>query len=930
MTDPEQLKTAMSHALLVLKNNTAPTTADVRGAATLVVGLMSGMKVTIEVDELVKHIEAAINVHVGESTMLVNKDDDHLAWLPVRRGELKWSFWRRYRWYLENQRNIPADVVERMDQDTDKILERLEDPRRPGPWDRRGMVVGDVQSGKTSNYSGLICKAADAGYSAIIILAGMHNNLRSQTQERIDTGLLGFDTEKNMKYDNANRWIGVGLLNQSEFRHLPIMALTTSKAQGDFKKNIAESLGIPVLGGTPVVFVVKKQKSVLENLCQWLHDLVGDAAALIIDDEADNASVNTKPLSNEDAVETDPTTINRLIRTLLLKFKKRAYVGYTATPFANIFIHSQTEHSVYGTDLFPSAFILNLHTPSNHVGPAEVFGLPEDRRVGMEEKPGLPVVRSVDAAEAAAFMPLGHKTNHRPQSLPDSMQKAIRSFLLSCAMRGCRGQENEHQSMLVHVTRWVDVQTELRTLVRAEMQALASTLKMEGKGNANLIKELKSLWEKDYVSTTTAVVASWSDPLLTPVTWDCVKKRLATVASRIQVETMNGEAGDVRYYKEAKDGCYIIAIGGDKLSRGLTLEGLTVSYFLRPSHMYDTLMQMGRWFGYRPGYMDACRLFTTDELQDWYQYIACAMLELRKDFDYMSLIGATPQDFGLRVRQHPAELEITAANKMRSGKEMQVSFADTLVESVFFLKKGPNPQNLQAAKELFDRLGKPESMKKKSHYFAWNGVNGKEVIAFLKAYKAPKDAHNSRGSRTDLLTEYIDAQIKVNELTEWTVVLVNNKDNLGDPATSHDFGNGLTVGLRERNNAIQDTASPHYRIIKDHWISPDDEWLDLDDVQMATALGHTIALWQRSTKKNKSETEPEKPTGKGARNARPAKKGLLLICAIAPDMGSRKAEDPIYTAFAISFPASKSGQAVTYTVNNVYSDEFGGINEPDA
>src|SRR5262245_52844815 len=215
-------------------------------------------------------------------------------------------------------------------------LERLEDPRRPGPWDRRGMVVGDVQSGKTSNYSGLICKAADAGYSAIIILAGMHNNLRSQTQERIDTGLLGFDTEKNMSYDNADRWIGVGLLNQSEYRKLPIMALTTSKAQGDFKKNIAESMGIPALGGMPVVFVVKKNKSVLENLCQWLHDLAGDAAALIIDDEADNASVTTGalPEPGEDAQERDPKTINRLIRSLLLRFKKRAYVGYTATPFA--------------------------------------------------------------------------------------------------------------------------------------------------------------------------------------------------------------------------------------------------------------------------------------------------------------------------------------------------------------------------------------------------------------------------------------------------------------------------------------------------------------------------------------------------------------------------------------------------------------------
>jgi hypothetical protein len=255
--------------------------------------------------------------------------------------------------------------------------------------------------------------------------------------------------------------------------------------------------------------------------------------------------------------------------------------------------------------------------------------------------------------------------------------------------------------------------------------------------------------------------------------------------------------------------------------------------------MYDTLMQMGRWFGYRPGYMDACRLFITAELQDWYQYIACAMLELRKDFDYVSLIGATPQDFGMRVRQHPAELEITSANKMRSGTQMQVSFADTLVESVFFLKKGPNPQNLQAPKDLFGRLGKPTAPEKKKHYYAWYDVT-------------------------------------------------------------------------------------------DHWISKDDEWLDLEKDELGTALSYTKSLWQKSTKKDKGETEPDEPTGKGARNARPSGRGLLLIGAIAPSLDGRKPGDTVYTAFAISFPASDSGQAVTYTVNNVYSDTYGGINEADA
>jgi len=481
MAETGHLKNALNHALLILKSKPAPVEADVRAAAQLVVGLMENMNIIIDVEDLVRHIDGAVNVHVGEATVLDNKWDDHQAWLPAQRGSIKWGFWDRYRWYMENEKGIPSEVVSRLHEITDMILERLEDPRRPSPWDRRGMVVGEVQSGKTSNYTGLICKAADAGYSAIIILAGMHNSLLSQTQERIDMGLLGFDTEKNLAYDNDSKKIGVGLLPQSEFQNLPVLALTSSKATGDLRKTVAEGLGINQLGGSPTVFVVKKNKSVLEHLCNWLNDRTGDASVLVIDDEADNASVNTGTLAEpgEDPKERDPTTINRLIRTLLLKFKKRAYVGYTATPFANIFIKPDVDHSTCGPDLFPSAFVLNLHAPSNHVGPAAVFGLPEDRRAGLEEREGLTIVEIVNADEAQAFVPGGHRRELRPTELPPSLKRAIRCFVLSTPIRGCRGQENEHQSMLIHVTRFVDVQRELRGLVQAEMQNLSSTLRME-------------------------------------------------------------------------------------------------------------------------------------------------------------------------------------------------------------------------------------------------------------------------------------------------------------------------------------------------------------------------------------------------------------------------------------------------------------------
>ena len=931
MTEPDDLKNAVSYALLHLQQHgkAAPTMPDLRQTAAAVIAMMSVMNSKVDLEELLRQLEAIVNVRMGEASILDKRnDDDHQAWLSACRGEIKWKFWNRYSWYLQNHIGIPATVIAKMHDDTDKILERLENPHRPSPWDRRGMVVGDVQSGKTSNYNGLICKAADAGYSAIVILAGMHNSLRSQTQDRVDVGFLGFDTEKNLSYENDGKRIGVGLLPQAEYQNLPVMTLTSSKPTGDFRKAVAEGLGINQLGATPTVFVVKKNKSVLEHLCNWLNDRTGESSVLVIDDEADNASVNTSSLPElgEDPAERDPTTINRLIRTLLMKFKKRAYVGYTATPFANIYIPHGVDHPVYGPDLFPSAFILNLHPPSNHVGPADVFGLVEDRRVGLEEREGLPIVRTVDAEESEDFMPLGHKKGHENFELPDSMKLAIRSFLLSVALRGCRGQENHHQSMLIHVTRFVDVQAQLKAKVRAEVESISSTLRMEGTSHDALMRELEDLWDSDYVPTTTTIETRLPDPLLTKVTWDCVRRRLAAIASRIQIETMNGEAGDIRYYKEAKNGCYIIAIGGDKLSRGLTLEGLTVSYFLRSSHMYDTLMQMGRWFGYRPGYLDACRLFITAEIHEHYQYIAAATEELRRDFDYMALGGGSPADFDLRVRQHPAELEITAANKMRSGVEMQISFADSLVETVVFSRTDTvREKNANAAREFFGQLGPPQSLSGKPDYFAWKDIPGMEIVSFLKSYENHPD---SRRSRTDLLADYIDAQMLAKELLLWTVILVNNKGNAKSSDKSYDFGHGLRGGLTYRDDFTP--GGPCYTLRKRHLIDPKHELLDLNADQLAEALKQTTGVWERSTRTKEDQKPPKVPSGKSGRNVRDPKYGLLLVYPVTPDLEGMKKDGPFFTAFAISFPKSDSGRTVTYKVKNVFSDAFGGINEPEA
>ncbi|HWC53983.1 MAG TPA: hypothetical protein VG676_10400, partial [Chitinophagaceae bacterium] len=245
-----------------------------------------------------------------------------------------------------------------------------------------------VQSGKTSNYTGLICKAADAGYKLIIVLAGLHNNLRSQTQLRIDEGFLGFDTQHQRAFNQNNRWMGVGRIDTSMVAH----SLTSSLDKGDFTAGAANALGINFNTNEPIIAVVKKNAGVLNRLLQWLsaqsvempdgRRVIRNKSLLLIDDEADNASINTRP-------ENDGTTrINGLIRDILRLFDKSGYVGYTATPFANIFIPLAED------DLFPRDFIINLPAPSNYIGPEKVFGF---QPLGDDDESDtvLPIVRRV-------------------------------------------------------------------------------------------------------------------------------------------------------------------------------------------------------------------------------------------------------------------------------------------------------------------------------------------------------------------------------------------------------------------------------------------------------------------------------------------------------------------------------------------------------
>jgi hypothetical protein len=953
---------ARNLAVDVLKGKKGRTEGDIRAAVENVIKAVALLNPSgnVDAEQLASELMHLFSVSAEKGTAL---DDlrGHEEWLTNKRATIPWRFWNRYATYLERDFGMAPDVVRNLDEITDMVLQRLEDPEREGPWDRRGMVVGSVQSGKTANYTGLITKAVDAGYKVIIILAGIHSNLRSQTQLRIDEGVLGFDTQKNRKLDQNNRWIGVG---QSGER-LHIHSLTSSAEDGDFNKRIAETIGV-MIGGDPVVLVVKKNSHVLKNLLKWVlhvagHDnaktggkIVPKVPLLLIDDEADNASINVKV--QREGEEDSVSAINGKIRELLSSFEKATYVGYTATPFANIFVNPDAQTEKHGDDIFPRSFIINVKAPSNYIGPAKVFGLDGDADAGIPASDGLPILRMVtDHADERAFPP-GHKIDHVPSTLPESLKTAIRCFVLAAAARRARGQAKKHCSMLVHVTRFVAVQNHVAELVKIELSALQRRIANgDGARTPTLLQELEGLWESEFVPTSTAL-GEEAGPL---VTWAQVQSELHHAASKIEVLAIHGFAKDALDYKEHEaHGRSVIAVGGNKLSRGLTLEGLTASYFLRTSKMYDTLMQMGRWFGYRPGYLDLCRLYTTHDLTLWYRHIALAEIELRREFDYMVRAGLTPERYGLRVRTHPGGMIITATNKMCHSQRLELSWAGVLVQTTQLPKDARIAANATVTENFLSGLPGQPDKEGTGYSCIWRDVPAEAVANYIRETKFPVESTRASGEE---LSRFILKQASQGELTNWTVALISN--STASANARRQFA-GHEIGLVNRSPANQ--RADDYALRNANILNPSDESIDLSDFIFDEDLAQKIVakpvlqpdrqfLLNQATRTKslnlhevalaltleRAAADPEnvgptkeldRPNGRVVRELRPKTHGLLLIYPLEqPEKVSAvkkrgvivKPEEnthldpsgPPVIGLAFSFPESESAARVEYQVN---------------
>ena len=700
-------------------------------------------------------------------------------------------FWPRYKDYMREHTTISPRSINLLEDSTlPDILNCLGDPNEQFEGKRfvRGLVIGDVQSGKTATYTGLICKAADAGYKVVILLAGITESLRQQTQERIDEGIVG-STFKIEGKREIRKDVGVGK---------PIRATSFTSCASDFVGNSHKITMTLNSNNSLVLFVVKKNVSVLRKLYKWLEEqnvdpTTGyvDVPMLLIDDEADNASVNTRK------DETDPTQTNKLIRQICHLFKNSTYVGFTATPFANVFIDPDSIDSMKHADLFPKDFIYALESPSNYVGASKIFNqdgvyhrnlryitdIEEPDYTSEEYKEDTKY--DVDKLNSGPFY-YRHKKEW-DGILPVSLRESVLCFFLANAIRDLRGQKSAPRSMLVNMSRFVKVQQRITAHIERLYNDTFDTVRFSFGDDENtnknlpLYKELSLIWEKHF--------SGIKDVSFSKIVQ---KKTLLNAIEKILVMTVNGSKRSGKLDYKANRSLRVIAVGGLALSRGLTLEGLMVSYFYRNTSTFDVLMQMGRWFGYRTGYEDLFQIWTSKISADWYSEVAKASQELKDDIRNMRDQYLTPKDFGIKVRDNCDDLQITAANKMRSASSifMQYSFYGNIYDTPYITYNvGHNSQNHnQVATLTAELFAKGFEFKfadyKKSTADVWSFGDGTSryfanvpkamIIDFLKGIKC--SMANPTFDTTNIL-EFLSDSSNVG-LESWNVVFEGGESDV--------------------------------------------------------------------------------------------------------------------------------------------------------
>ncbi len=712
------------------------------------------MQVIYQIDVGNKEFEYALNEILASYQTTLDKSNfievKHKKWFLNKKGSMDLEYWDRYKTLLK-YKGFNNEVVEKMEDVMDDLSDLIGNPKNTEEMiSRRGLVIGDVQSGKTANFAGLICRAADIGFKVIIVLAGTVENLRRQTQMRLDEAFLGVDSDSVKKGTNVS--IGVGIGNKFD---KPILITTKSN---DFSKSFAQQ-NINKLSSfkTPMLAVVKKNVNVLKNLNNWFKTLNSEGSnfinqsVLVIDDESDYASLNTKKIE-----DLDPTATNAQIRQLLKMFTRSSYVGYTATPFANVFVSPDTISEVYHSDLFPEDYIYCLEAPSNYIGARNVHVLDEEEDY---QKYHFMVKKISDLKDNNTILPLNHKKDFVLIDLPNSLKESIYLYMIANVIRDIRGDENSHRSMLINVSRFVDVHKSIYEKVNSFIKQAIIECKNHSKSDnwrkSFALNKMYELFEKNYNDL--------------EISWEDILYNLYSSVASIKPYIINSSKNANKFnYDDYDDGARIIAIGGFSLSRGITLEGLIISYMYRTTKMYDTLLQMGRWFGYRDTYSDLCRIYITESMNNNFKEISLASDELRHEIKVMESRKETPKEFGLKVRSSDLGMLITARNKMRSTEQyikLETLSGDIIEITKLSTKESVNQKNLD---EIINLISK--NYTKNSEERVIKNVNYEEIFSTLENLKFP---YANIKYDVDALRKFVENNMDL--LSKWDVGIVQGR-----------------------------------------------------------------------------------------------------------------------------------------------------------
>ncbi|XHY17243.1 hypothetical protein SuNHUV7_20360 (plasmid) [Pseudoseohaeicola sp. NH-UV-7] len=624
--------------------------------------------------------------------------------------------WPALRTYIADSKGWGEETAEKINETSDEVVSLLADPRQE-KFQYRGLVVGYVQSGKTANMTAVIAKALDEGYNMVVVLAGLTNKLRQQTQRRMESDLVA-------RYeDNWIKW-------------------TSSDDDGDFRMPANKSFAAPTPGLVQLC-VLKKNVSPLNHFLKTIERTpaatLRQLRVLLIDDECDSASVNAA------SKELDMTAINERIRTIIKKLQAVTYVGYTATPFANVLINPYSDSGENLDDLYPRNFITALERPNGYFGAEQLFGRdPIDADDIRPDEEGLDMIREVPEDELPLLQPpsRNNKDEFHPQ-MTSSLQDAVIYFIAASAARLARGQSDKHMTMLVHTSVYTVLHDRVSALIKGWLELNAADL---CNATGEVGDRLKSIWE--------AEASRLPDTITTenPVLFDELLPHIEAVLIAVETPVENGFSENRINYENGPK-IYIV-VGGTVLARGLTLEGLMVSYFLRTTSQYDTLLQMGRWFGYRHGYEDFPRIWMTMELRRSFRMLAAVEAEIRADISEYTRRNVTPMAFAVRIRSVPG-MAITAANKMRHAQICDISYSGQHVQTIRFDRKSPNVivSNWSAAAELLSSAERLAKSADHDQRLLYKNVPVSLVRRFLQGYQV-HDSHRELSS--NLLLKYVD------------------------------------------------------------------------------------------------------------------------------------------------------------------------------